>query len=520
MPNAADLAFGPGRNGAGARQHLGHGARTPNPRHQRDLCLGGRRRRLDGRDDVVDIRQRYRQTFQYVAAFARLAQFEHRAAGDHFPAMPQEGVEHLLQAQQARLAVDQGDHVDAEHGLHGRLREQIIQQDLGGFAALQLDDDAHAVLVRLVAQAVRSDALDELVPHQVGDALDQPRLVHLVGKLGDDDGLAVALADFLEVGARTHVQPAAAGLVGGDDLLRAVDQAGGGEIRSRHDLHQLPEGDVGILDQRNAGADDLGEIVRRYVGRHAHRDSGGAVDQQIRHPRRQHRRFAFRLVVVRYEIDRFLVDVRQQLAGNSRHAHFGVAHGRRRVAVDRAEIALAVHQQVAHGEGLRHAYDGVVHRGVAVRVIFADDVADHTGRLLVRLVPVIAQFAHGVEHAPMHGFQAVADIGQCPADDDAHCVIQIGFAHLVFEIYGQYFASDLGHLRESGAAFAALLSGFKGGETWSQHGGILAHIRPGACLKLMERPSGPEPAAPISRYTWECPLFLPIYASRPAGSCP
>jgi hypothetical protein len=34
-------------------------------------------------------------------------------------------------------------------------------------------------------------------------------------------------------------------------------------------------------------------------------------------------------------------------------------------------------------------------------------------------------------------------------------------------------------LRESGEAFAALLNGFKGGETWSQHGLILAHIRRG-----------------------------------------
>ena len=100
----------------------------------------------------------------------------------------------------------------------------------------------------------------------------------------------------------------------------------------------------------------------------------------------------------------------------------------------------------------------------------------------------------------MHRLQAVAHVGQRAADDDAHGVIQIGFAHLVFEIYGQYFASDLGHLRESGAAFEAFLSGFKGGETWSQHGRILAHI-----------PTGLKPtAARFSRYTWECPLFLPI----------
>jgi hypothetical protein len=69
---------------------------------------------------------------------------------------------------------------------------------------------------------------------------------------------------------------------------------------------------------------------------------------------------------------------------------------------------------------------------------------------LVGFVPVVAEFAHRVQHAPVHRLQAVAYVGQRASDDHAHRVIQIGFAHLVFEIYGQYFASDLGHLRESG----------------------------------------------------------------------
>ena len=115
-----------------------------------------------------------------------------------------------------------------------------------------------------------------------------------------------------------------------------------------------------------------------------------------------------------------------------------------------------------------------------MRMIFADHIADDACGFLVGPVPVIAQFAHGEQHAPVHGFQSVAHVGQSSADDDAHRVIQVRLAHLVFEIYGQYFASDLGHLRESGEAFAALLSGFKGGETWSQHERILAHIRIGS----------------------------------------
>ena len=67
-------------------------------------------------------------------------------------------------------------------------------------------------------------------------------------------------------------------------------------------------------------------------------------------------------------------------------ARFGVTHRRRRIAVDRTEIALAVDQRHAHREVLRHADHGVVDRLVAVRMILTDDVADDAGGLDVLLV--------------------------------------------------------------------------------------------------------------------------------------
>src|SRR3546814_15145210 len=102
--------------------------------------------------------------------------------------------------------------------------------DLGRVAALDLDVDAHAVLVGLVAQL--TDALVRLLLDQVGDLLDQPRLVYLVRDLGDDDRLA-AVVGHLDVGARAHAHPAAAGAVGQVDAADAVDDPGGGEIRTR-----------------------------------------------------------------------------------------------------------------------------------------------------------------------------------------------------------------------------------------------------------------------------------------------
>jgi hypothetical protein len=104
---------------------------------------------------------------------------------------------------------------------------------------------------------------------------------------------------------------------------------------------------LGIAQQVQAGVHHLVEVVRRDVGGHAHRDAAEPVDQQVGQLARQHQRFFFGAVVVGPEIDGFLVDVGQQLVGDLGQADFGVAHGRGVVAVDRAEVALAVDQHVA-----------------------------------------------------------------------------------------------------------------------------------------------------------------------------
>ncbi len=137
----------------------------------------------------------------------------------------------------------------------------------------------------------------------------------------------------LHLGAGPHVNAAAPGAVGFDDAGPAVDDAGGGKIRPGDVLHQPVDADVRIVDQREAGVDDLPQVVRRNVGGHAHGDARGAVDQQVRHPGGHHVRHAQGVIVVRHEVDSFLVEICQQLRGHARHAHFGVTHGRRRIAV-------------------------------------------------------------------------------------------------------------------------------------------------------------------------------------------
>ena len=104
----------PGGVGRRPREHLLDERRAPRPRHQRRLGLGGRRRRLDQRDDLVDVRQRNGQPLENVPAFARLAELEPRAPHDDLAPVLQEEFEELLEIEQPRLAIDQRDHVHAE----------------------------------------------------------------------------------------------------------------------------------------------------------------------------------------------------------------------------------------------------------------------------------------------------------------------------------------------------------------------------------------------------------------------
>ena len=111
-----------------------------------------------------------------------------------------------LQGQHLRPAAVQRDHVGAEARLHRGEAPELVEHDVGDRVALQLDDDAHAVAVGFVAQV--GDALDALLAHQLGDLLDQRRLVDLIGNLGDDQRLAIlAQISSTSTLARMMIEP-------------------------------------------------------------------------------------------------------------------------------------------------------------------------------------------------------------------------------------------------------------------------------------------------------------------------
>jgi hypothetical protein len=61
-----------------------------------------------------------------------------------------------------------------------------------------------------------------------------------------------------------------------------------------------------------------------------------------------------------------------------------------------------------------------------VGVELAEHVANGTRRFLVLGVGVQPQLAHGVDDAPLHGLQAVADMRQGTVHDHVHGVVEVG----------------------------------------------------------------------------------------------
>ena len=395
----------------------------------------------DDGHDFIDVVQRLEQTLQDVRARLGLVQVVFGAAGDDVLLVGDVVVEHLPQGEHLGLAVHQGKHVGAEGLLHGGVLVEVVEHHGGVYVALELDDDAHAVAVALVANI--GDAVQALLMHQLGDLLHQLGLVDHVGDFRDHDAAAV-LAHGLDLGLGAHQNAAPARVIGRADAALPQNDAAGGEVRPLDKLHQVLGGAVGMVDHVNAAVHHLAQVVRGDVGGHAHGDAVGAVDQQVGVTAGHDGGLEERFVEVGIEVHGVFVDLADQVQRELAHARFGITHGGRPVAVDGAEVALALHEGIADIEVLRQTHHGVVDGAVAMGMVFAQHVAHDAGALAKRLVGRHAQFVHGVQDAPVHGLEAVAHIRQGTVDDDRHRVADERFFHLVLKVDGDELVVDGG----------------------------------------------------------------------------
>ena len=113
-------------------------------------------RGADQLDDRVEVLERGQQALEDVRARLLLGQLVLGAPDDHLALVGDVVVDHRAQVQRPRDVVDERDHVHAERGLHRRVLVELVEHDLRDRVALELDHEAHAALVGLVARGRRS----------------------------------------------------------------------------------------------------------------------------------------------------------------------------------------------------------------------------------------------------------------------------------------------------------------------------------------------------------------------------
>ena len=409
------------------------------PPHQLGPGVLGVGRPPDDLDDLVEVVQGDEQPLDDVVALLRLAQPVARAAGDHVLLVADVLLHHRGQVEDPGLhPVNQRQHVHTERVLELGVLVELVQRDMGVGAVAELDDQAQALAVRLVADGLaagtaRSDLPDLPVAAELGDLGQQRSRVHLVRKLRDDDALAAARG-LLDLGDPPHLHGPPPGLVGVPDALAPQDQTAQGEIRPLDVLHQLGHGDVGVVDGRDDPVDDLAQVVRGDVGGHPHGDPAGPVHQQVREPGREYDGLLLVPVVIRDEVHRLLVDVPEELHGDKRQTGFCVTHGRRFVAFGGAEVAVAVDEGCPQGEVLAHPDQGVVDGLVAVGVVLLHDLPHRRRALAVWPVRAEARLEHRPQDAALDRLQPVADVGQRAPHDDRHRVVQVRALDLVLDV--------------------------------------------------------------------------------------
>ncbi len=420
------------------------------------LGIAGRLGVADDVNHLVNVVDGNDQSFQDVGALLSLLQVVLGATDGDVVAVLDEVLDALLQRQEARTPLDQGDVVDGERRLQGRHLEQFIQQHVGVGVALAVHDDAHALTARLVVDV--GHALNLVLVGQVGNVLDQVGLVDAVGYLRHHN-LVVRLAG-LNLGLGTHNDASASRLVGVAHALQTVDVGARGEVGAGNILHQPVGIYIRIVDVGAAAVDDLAQVVRRHVGGHAHGNAVAAVDQQVRNLRRHDAGLDERVVEVVLHVDGVLLKVVHDVLAHLRQAALGVTHGCRRVAVDGAEVALAVNQRVAHVPLLGHAHQGTVDRRVAVGVILTQHLADDARALLVRLCRNVIDAHHAVQDAAVDGLETITHIREGTSHDDGHRIIDVRGLHLLLNVdfHDSVVVKCLIHLFFSDFAFKGIFS--------------------------------------------------------------
>ena len=197
-----------------------------------------------------------------------------------------------------------------------------------------------------------------LLVEQFGDPLDQPRLLHQPRNLRDDDDPGAARAFFLmPFGARRGTRRARSCRPQRSISCGIDDDAAGREVRPLDVFQQtVATSSSGLSIRCSAASQSSAALCGGIeVAMPTAMPCAPLASRFGNAPGRTTGSCGL-AVIVRTEIDRVLVDAVEQQPRDFGHARFGVTIGGGIIAVDVAEIALAVDQRIARGKILREPH--------------------------------------------------------------------------------------------------------------------------------------------------------------------
>ncbi len=401
------------------------------------------------RDDLIEGIERGEVAAQNVHALFGLLEAECGATHNDVNLVRDPRSDKAVECQRTRNAVNNRQHVRAKVLLKRRVLVEVIEHNLRHRVTLENDDEslagAAARFIPNVGNAGKAALLDEL-----GDAQREVVGIDLIRQFSNHQ--ARAPVNFFHGNDRTHGDGPTTRAIHVDDALGAQYLGARGEIRALNADHQFGKKlfsyDLGVSKREQSRVRDLTEIVRWDVRGHAHGDSHGAINQQIRKAGRKNGGFLSTTVVVVLEVDGVFFDIAHHLESKRCHLCLGVSRSGSTVVTRRAKVSLAKSERVSQAPGLHEPNEGVIDGRVSVRVKLPHHVAHHAGALGECLVGSITAVEHGVNHPSMHGLQAVTHLGKCAAHDHAHRVVEVRALHLELKIdlldaVGHWF----GHVR-------------------------------------------------------------------------
>ena len=227
---------------------------------------------------------------------------------------------------------------------------QFIEDDIWLHISAQFYDDAHTLTVRFVTKCC--DAINNLVTAQVCNRFDNTSLVNLVWNLSHYDFM-LALRHFFNGCTSAHFYAATTCRVRFFNAFPAQNERPSREVWTFDLRHQFVHSYIWIIDEHGKTITYFVKVVRWNIGRHPYGDTAGTIDEKIWDLRWQYCRFLQAFIIVRHEINSFLVDISEHFLRNFRHTYFGITHRSGTITVDRTKITVSVYQEVARIEILR-----------------------------------------------------------------------------------------------------------------------------------------------------------------------